>query len=142
MLPISFPLLSWLALRGRCWHCAARIGIFYRLIELAALAVALWAAAVTSDGALLVTCLLGWTLLALAFIDWRHFLLPDALALPLAAAGLVVAYQLDRPNLVDHLLGVAAGCLFVMLVALIYRRFRGRDGIGQGDAKLLAAAGA
>ncbi|MDR3498731.1 MAG: prepilin peptidase [Parvibaculum sp.] len=54
-----FPLLSWLALRGRCRHCAARIGIFYRLIELAALAVALWAAAVTSDGALLATCLLG-----------------------------------------------------------------------------------
>ncbi|MDR3498730.1 MAG: A24 family peptidase [Parvibaculum sp.] len=81
-------------------------------------------------------------MLALAFIDWRHFLLPDALTLPLAAAGLVVAYLLDRPNLVDHLLGVAAGCLFVMLVALIYRRFRGRDGMGQGDAKLLAAAGA
>src|SRR5262245_61926208 len=73
------PILSWLVLRGRCRRCARPIGLFYPVIELAAVAIAVWAAAVTPDSLIWVSSALGWTLLALAVIDYRHFLLPDYL---------------------------------------------------------------
>jgi hypothetical protein len=80
------PLLSWAVLRGRCRHCGARIGWIYPAVELGALGVAVWAASVVEGWLLWVSCGLGWTLLALAAIDLRHYLLPNALTLPLAAA--------------------------------------------------------
>ena len=73
------PLLSWLVLRGRCRYCGKPISLFHPSIELAALAIALWAAAVVSGPLLWLSCLLGWTLLALAAADFRYFLLPDFL---------------------------------------------------------------
>ncbi|MBV9861970.1 MAG: prepilin peptidase [Alphaproteobacteria bacterium] len=136
------PLASWLALRGRCRHCRARIGLFYPGIELAAVAVALSAATVASGWNLLATCLFGWTLLALALIDWREFLLPDALTLPLIPAGLALAW-LDAPEtILDRVAGVAAGFSLFWLIAAGYRRWRGRDGLGRGDIKLMAGLGA
>ena len=141
-LPDLIPIVSWLALRGRCRHCAAPVGVFYPLIELAAVAVALWAAAVTSGWVLFASCLLGWMLLTLAVIDWRHFWLPDVLTLPLTAAGLAAAYVLDSENLVSHLLGAAIGFGAAELIGWTYRQLRHREGLGHGDAKLLAAAGA
>jgi leader peptidase (prepilin peptidase)/N-methyltransferase len=136
------PLLSWLAARGRCRHCHAPLGLFYPAIELAALAIALWSAALTSDGWLWTSCLLGWWLLALAVIDIRHFLLPDFLTLPLVAAGLAVAFALEPESFWDHAIGAAAGLLFVLLLRQGYWMLRRREGIGLGDAKLLAASGA
>jgi leader peptidase (prepilin peptidase) / N-methyltransferase len=136
------PLASWLALKGRCRHCGARLGAFYPLIELAAVAVALWAASATAGLDLWASAGLGWALLALALIDARTFLLPDALTLPLLAAGLGVAAIEDRTQLVDHAIGAAAGFLVFAAIALAYRRWRRRDGMGLGDAKLLAALGA
>jgi len=148
------PLVSWLVQRGRCRRCAAPLSRFYPAIELAALAVALWAwsawpgvgvagqANPTPGVFLWASCLLGWTLLALAVIDQRALLLPDALTLPLIAAGLAVAWLGDRASLPDHLIGAAAGYLAFVLVELVYARLRGRAGLGRGDAKLLAAAGA
>jgi leader peptidase (prepilin peptidase)/N-methyltransferase len=136
------PLASWLARRGRCGYCGAAIGWFPPAIELAALGVALWAAIVASGWWLGATCLLGWTLLALAIIDWRDFVLPDFLTLPLLAAGLIVTGVLDPAELPANLIGAVAGFAFVVLVRIVYQRLRGREGIGLGDAKLLAAAGA
>jgi leader peptidase (prepilin peptidase)/N-methyltransferase len=81
-------------------------------------------------------------LLALSWIDWRHMILPDVLTLPLLLAGLGVALFLDPGNIVDHAAGAAIGYLLFIGVAWAYRRTRGRDGLGEGDAKLLAAAGA
>lgn len=136
------PLLSWIATRGRCRHCGARIGAFCPAIELAALGLAIWAATETAGTLLWVTAGLGWALLALAMIDWRHFLLPDGLVLPLVPAGLAVTVWLDPSALAGRLIGVVAGLAVLTAVARVYRWLRGRDGLGFGDAKLLGAAGA
>jgi leader peptidase (prepilin peptidase)/N-methyltransferase len=136
------PIASWLARRGRCRYCDAAIGWFHPAIEVAAFGVALWAAIVASGWEFGATCLLGWMLLALAIIDWRDFVLPDFLTLPLLAAGLVVTWALDPAELPANLVGAVAGLAFVVLVRIAYQRLRGREGIGLGDAKLLAASGA
>jgi leader peptidase (prepilin peptidase) / N-methyltransferase len=136
------PIASWLWQRGRCAHCRAELSAFYPIIELAALAVAASAALVVSGWLLLVSCMLGWTLLTLAAIDQRHFLLPDILTLPLIPAGLLVAFALDPALVVSHLVGALAGFAAFAAIAFVYRRLRRREGLGLGDAKLLAAAGA
>ncbi len=136
------PVLSWLLSRGRCRHCAARISPFYPAIELGALLVAVWAASALSGWLLWAGCVLGWTLLALAVIDLRHLMLPDALTLPLIPAGLGVAYSIDPSLLPDHAMGAAAGFVAFVFIGWAYRRLRGREGLGLGDAKLLAGAGA
>jgi leader peptidase (prepilin peptidase)/N-methyltransferase len=136
------PVVSWLRQRGRCAHCQAELSTFYPIIELAALAVALSAAWVLSGWLLLVSCGLGWTLLTAAAIDQRHFLLPDMLTLPLIPAGLAVAWAIDPALLMPHLAGALAGFAAFAAIAVLYRRLRRREGLGLGDAKLLAAAGA
>jgi leader peptidase (prepilin peptidase)/N-methyltransferase len=140
------PLLSWLLLRGKCRYCGMSVGLFYPAIELAALAIALWSATLFSGLAFWASCGLGWTLLALAVTDLKYFRLPDFLTLPLAAAGLLAAATLDKSSSADalaaHALGAVAGYAFVRLLRFIYRAIRGREGMGLGDAKLLAAAGA
>ena len=85
---------------------------------------------------------LGWTLLALAAIDARHYRLPDRLTLPLIPAGLLVAWLSDPASLAGHALGALAGFLAFAGIAQAYHRLRRRAGMGLGDAKLLAAAGA
>jgi leader peptidase (prepilin peptidase)/N-methyltransferase len=136
------PIAAWIALRGRCRCGAAPIGAFHIAIELAAVSVAAWAALETDGWALWASCGLGWTLLALAAIDLRRFVLPDFLTLPLAAAGLAAGAALDPASLADRGIGAAAGFLFVVALREAYRALRRREGIGLGDAKLLAAAGA
>ena len=103
----------------------------------------LWAALAGPAGAILAASLvLGWTLVVLAAIDVLSFRLPDALTLPLLLAGLAVSLLLpDRP-LLDHLAGAAVGWSGLAGLAWAYRRARGVDGLGLGDAKLLGAAGA
>ena len=136
------PLASFLWRRGRCRYCLAKIGTFYPAIELAAVAVALWSASLASGWLLWASCALGWTLLTLALIDLRAHILPDVLTLPLVAAGLVVAW-LDQPMLLDlHVLGAMVGYTVFAFIAWLYRSWRGREGLGAGDAKLLAALGA
>jgi leader peptidase (prepilin peptidase)/N-methyltransferase len=136
------PLLSWVAARGRCRYCGNPIGWFDPAIELAATLVAL--AAVTVDGSpeTWLDCLLGWWLLTLGWIDLRSYLLPDALTLPLVVAGLGAALWFDPASLPAAALGAALGYLGLRLVGWTYRMLRGREGIGEGDAKLLAASGA
>ena len=80
-------------------------------------------------------------LAALSWIDVRTLRLPDVLTLPLIALGPVQAWSLDD-NVRDSLIGAAIGYLVFVLVEVGYRRLRGRDGLGRGDAKLLAAGGA
>lgn len=137
------PVASFLALRGRCRHCGAAIAPAHLAIELAATAVAAWAILAAADPARLwLSCLLGWILLALAWIDWEHMRLPDALTLPLLLLGLAAAALLDPPAMADHAAAAALGYLALRGLALGYKRVRGREGLGGGDAKLLAAAGA
>jgi leader peptidase (prepilin peptidase)/N-methyltransferase len=140
--PDLVPFLSWLWAKGRCRHCRAPVTALYPGIELAALGIALWAAAVTSGWVFWASCGLGWTLLALALIDWRTLVLPDALTLPLLAAGLVVAWLIEPHILVEHVFGAGLGFALFASIARVYAGLRGREGLGLGDAKLLAAAGA
>jgi leader peptidase (prepilin peptidase) / N-methyltransferase len=136
------PLASFAALGGRCRHCQARIDPIHALVEIGALAIVLWAATVTAGWILVASCLFGWTLLALALADIRTGLLPDALTLPLLLTGLIAAYLLTPADILDHLIGAAAGFIAFALLATLYRLLRGRDGLGLGDAKLLGAMGA
>ena len=91
--------------------------------------------------ALAANLFLGWTLVALAAVDIRAGLLPDALTLPLIAAGIVKGL-FDLVDVADSLVGAAVGYIFLSVVAWCYVRFRGRQGLGGGDIKLFAAAGA
>lgn len=136
------PLASWLWLRGRCRHCNAPIAGIALFMELASLAVVVWAAFTVSGWVFAATCILGWLLLTLAVIDWRAFLLPDVLTAPLAVFGLAATYLLNPDTIPDHVIGAAAGFAVFALIAAAYRRWRGRDGLGLGDAKLLGALGA
>lgn len=136
------PLVSWVLLRARCRHCGAPVPARYPAIELAALGVALWALAVLPGWLAWAGAGLGWALLALAAIDARHLMLPDALTLPLVPAGLAVAWAVDPALLPGHLVGAAAGFGVIVGIGALYRRWRGREGIGLGDAKLFAGAGA
>lgn len=135
------PLVSYLARRGRCACGEARLSPVYPVIELAAIVVALSAASVLSGWLLWVSLGLGWTLLTLALIDARHLILPDALTLPLIPAGLAVAHMTGSGLLLDHTIGAAGGLASFAGVAWTYRQVRGREGLGLGDAKLLAGAG-
>lgn len=137
------PLLSYLWLRGRCRRCRARIPAFHWQVELAALLIPALAliAGIRGDG-LWAVCVAGWLLLALAWIDADTMLLPDALTLPLFLTGLAATWWLRPTALVDHLLAAGLAYLLLREVGVIYRRLRGREGLGAGDPKLLGAIGA
>lgn len=137
------PVLSALAGRLRCRTCGVRIDPVHLLMELGCAAIALLAFVLA--GGLLAAIgwsLLGWLLLALAVLDWRHFWLPDALTLPLAFLGLTIGPFTNAAAMADRWIGAAAGYGALMAVALGYRALRGREGLGGGDAKLLGAIGA
>lgn len=136
------PIVSWLALGGRCRSCRAPIGWYYPAMEVAALVVVLWAALYLEGLLLWVTVCFGWALLALVAMDLRYFLLADAITLPLIAAGFVAGGWLDGQKVWLHVAGAMVGFLMMVAVARIYRAIRQRDGLGLGDAKLMAAAGA
>lgn len=136
------PLLSYAAQRGRCRHCGARIDPRHPAIELTA--AMLGAVALAAHPGLLgpVTALLGWWLLLIAILDLEHQWLPDVLTLPLAAAGLAAAWAGFGPPLPERLAGAAIGWAALVLIALLYRIMRGREGMGGGDPRLMGAIGA
>lgn len=137
------PILSFLALRGRCRACAAPIPRRYLALELACPALAFWAGSVREGPEILFGAGLAWALLLLAILDFEHFWLPDEVTLPLAGAGLFAAWYIPHaPSLLEAMIGCAIGFGFFWGLAFAYRRLRGREGLGGGDARLLAAAGA
>jgi leader peptidase (prepilin peptidase) / N-methyltransferase len=136
------PIVSWLAARRRCRHCGAPLSLFYPAIELGALLIAAWAATVATGTMLWITCLLGWSLIALAATDLRDGILPDALTLPLIPLGLLAAFLVEPASVAAHAWGAVAGFASFAFVRWLYRVWRHRDGLGLGDVKLLAAAGA
>jgi leader peptidase (prepilin peptidase)/N-methyltransferase len=141
----NIPLLSFIVQRGRCRACAAPIAVRYPLVELAAAGLAMVAVrafGLTPEAVLVMVFL--WTLLALAVIDARTLLLPDRLTLGLLWAGLLanaLGYWSALP-LPDAVLGALAGYASLAAVAWGYAQLTGREGMGLGDAKLLAALGA
>jgi leader peptidase (prepilin peptidase)/N-methyltransferase len=113
----------------------------------AALAIVAFSFAVFPLKLALVSCLLGWTMLAIAVVDARRFIIPDVLSLPAIPAGLLASGRLLEPSVaeivrIDHVLGMLAGGLGLWLVRAAYFRMRQREGLGLGDVKLAAVAGA
>lgn len=113
------------------------------VIGLAAVGVAAWAAMVDSDSdRLWADCILGWMLFALAWIDWRHMRLPDVLTLPLIVMGLAATALITPELAAESVVGAILGYAVFKGLAVAYSFLRGHEGLGCGDAKLLAAAGA
>jgi leader peptidase (prepilin peptidase) / N-methyltransferase len=135
------PVFSWLALRGRCRYCHAGIRPSHLLIELAALSIAAVGFLFSTGPALWAGCLLGWTLLAMGLIDLKTLRLPDFGNYLLIAGGMAVTYALAPDAVIDHAIGAVSGFLTLFAVSWLCRRIRQRDGLGLGDAKLLAAGG-
>ena len=137
-LPDLIPLWSFLVARGACRRCGARIDWRHPALELTAALIGGLALFVVPGPAGFAGALLGWFLLALLALDAEHFWLPDALTLPLLALGLL----LGPGDLVDRLLGIAVAGGGFLTLALLYKALRGREGLGMGDVKLMAALGA
>lgn len=139
----NIPLVSWLALRARCSACKAPISARYPLVEI--LTGALLAAIGWRFGAMpttLLWCGFAATLVALAAIDWDTTLLPDSLTLPLLWAGLIAAAVGWTLPLATALWGAVAGYLSLWSVYWLFKLTTGKEGMGRGDFKLLAAMGA
>jgi leader peptidase (prepilin peptidase)/N-methyltransferase len=136
------PILSFLVVRGRCRRCGAGIDKRHMLIELAAGLIGLVALLAHSLPLAIATMVFGLFLLILAALDAEHQWLPDALTLPLIPLGLLAAWIGWGPPLLDRALGAVAGAGLLWGLAWLYRRLRGREGIGGGDPKLLAGIGA
>lgn len=139
------PIISFVALRGRCRTCDAPIDRWQFVSELGGAAVGVAAAGFARDGATLgLGLVLGWQLLLLGLLDLRHFWLPDRLVALLAATGLVfagLAAASDPILIAGPLLGAALGFGILWVTARLYRGWRGREGLGAGDPKLLGAIG-
>lgn len=136
------PILSYALSRGRCRHCGAAIDPRHVAMEAGAALVALVAVIAHPLPVAAATALFGWWLLILAALDLEHQWLPDALVLPLALAGLAVGWVGIGPSLDERAMGLLAGYASLALIAFAYRALRGREGLGGGDPKLLAAIGA
>ena len=147
----NIPLVSWLLLRGRCASCGARISVRYPLVE--ALSGALCAAVAWKFGfgwPALAALTLTWFLVALAFIDIDHQLLPDNLTLPLLWLGLLLSLfgsavpgSASLPvDIRSSLIGAVAGYVSLWSVYHLFRLLTGKEGMGYGDFKLFSALGA
>jgi leader peptidase (prepilin peptidase)/N-methyltransferase len=139
----NIPLLGWLRLKGRCSACGGRISARYPLIELlTALCFAAIGLRFGATPVALLWCAVVAALIALAMIDWDTTVLPDAITLPLLWAGLLAAaFGLTVP-LPQALWGAVAGYLSLWSVYWLFKLATGKEGMGFGDFKLLAALGA
>jgi leader peptidase (prepilin peptidase)/N-methyltransferase len=139
----NIPVVSWLALRGRCSACKAPISIRYPVIETIAsvlTVVVVWHFGITLQS--LAALALTWSLLALAAIDLDCQLLPDDITLPLLWLGLLCNLLGLFTNLQSAVLGAAAGYLLLWSVYVAFKLLTGKEGMGYGDFKLLAMLGA
>jgi len=139
----NIPVVSWLALRGKCAGCKAPISARYPMVEMLGGALAVLVAwRFGYSGALAAALVYAWALLALTFIDYDTQLLPDDITLPLLWLGLLVNTQGTFIDLQSAVLGAAGGYLVLWLVYWAFRLIAKKEGMGYGDFKLLAAIGA
>lgn len=140
----NIPVFSYLALRGQCSQCAARISLRYPAVELTCAALFAWCGLQWGlSGQALAWCGFSAAVLALACIDWDTTLLPDDITLPLLWAGLCAAgLTLTDTALPDALWGAVGGYLSLWLVYWAFKLATGKEGMGYGDFKLFAAFGA
>ena len=139
----NIPLLSWLALRGKCSACGTRISARYPAVEALTAALSAYVAwhfgfGLAAAGALLFT----WAMIALTFIDLDTCYLPDSITLPLLWLGLLLNLNGTFAPLSAAVIGAAAGYLSLWAVYWAFKWATGKEGMGYGDFKLLAAIGA
>lgn len=139
----NIPVLSWLFLRGQCTDCQHPISIRYPLIELLTLLSSLCVVYVFGPTlAMLCGLFLTWMLITLAMIDFDSQLLPDRFTLPLAAVGLALNSFSLYSSPTQAIWGYVIGFLSLWLVYYAFKLVTGKEGMGYGDFKLLAALGA
>ena len=139
----NVPIISWLVLGGKCRACKAPISVRYPIIE--ALTGGLSALLVWQFGsgiAGMATLLFAWLLIAMTFIDADTQLLPDDLTYPLLWAGLLLNLNGTFVPLQDAVIGAAAGYMVLWTIYWLFKLLTGKEGMGYGDFKLLAALGA
>ncbi|MBT8048823.1 MAG: prepilin peptidase [Xanthomonadales bacterium] len=139
----NIPLVSYLALRGRCSACKARISPRYPIIELLTallFVITIWHFGPTFQG--LTALFLTAVLIALAGIDIDHQLLPDNMTIPLMWAGILISFWSIHIGLATSVIGAIAGYLVLWSIYHLFRLLTGKEGMGYGDFKLLAALGA
>ena len=143
----NIPVISWLWLRGLCHQCKTPISVRYPVIE--ALSALLLVVLYMTYGPTLAFCFNSFfclSLVAIAYIDWETGWLPDTLTLPLIAAGLLYSVlstnELNHISPSDAIVGAVLGYGLFWLLNFVYRTLSGRDGLGYGDFKLVAALGA
>lgn len=147
----NLPILSWLLLAGRCRRCRTAIPLQYPLVEAALLGLALllYRRFVWADGGPMGIALsrfvtyffFSLTLVVLSVIDLRTRLLPDRITYPAIPLFFLLGRICGQTSLVDAVVGVVAGYGVIWLIATVYQRLRGSEGLGLGDAKLLSLIG-
>jgi leader peptidase (prepilin peptidase)/N-methyltransferase len=139
----NIPLLSYAVLRGKCSACGVRISPRYPVVEALCGALTAYTAWRFGPGAAVIgAALFSWAMIALAFIDLDTFYLPDSITLPLLWAGLMFNTFEVFTDLESAVIGAAAGYLALWSVYWAYKLMTGKEGMGYGDFKLLAAIGA
>jgi leader peptidase (prepilin peptidase)/N-methyltransferase len=139
----NIPVISYLLLGGKCGHCQAAIPPRYPVVELVTGLMTLALAWFFDlSPALLGAILLTWSLIALTMIDVDHQLLPDDITLPLIWLGLLFNLGNTYVSLSDAVIGAMAGYLILWTVYQLFKLLTGKEGMGYGDFKLLAALGA
>ncbi|MBA3022598.1 MAG: A24 family peptidase [Gammaproteobacteria bacterium] len=139
----NIPVLSYLMLRGRCKGCGAHISARYPIVEILSGILSAYAAwhfgfSLAAGAALIMI----WALIALTFIDFDTQLLPDAITLPLLWLGLLLNINDTFTSLTNAVVGAVAGYLVLWSVYWLFKLVTGKEGMGYGDFKLLAAIGA
>ncbi len=139
----NIPVISFLLLKGKCAHCHASFGWRYPVVELFT-GISFGILAYMHPPSLLAVGLMGLSaaLIVLALIDLDTFLLPDAITLPLIWAGLLINLMTAAVPLGDAVVGAMAGYLILWLIFHAFKLATGKEGMGYGDFKLLAATGA
>ena len=138
----NVPVLGWIFLRGRCSSCDLHISARYPLIEMSVgllSAASLWWFGPTFEA--MTSFILLTSMLAVAFIDWEHMIIPDPISLGLLVLGLLVS-PWSATGIVGALVGALVGGGLLLVVGVIWEKLRGVEAMGGGDVKLMAAAGA
>ena len=138
----NIPVLSYVVLRGRCRGCGASVSIMYPIVESATAALFVFQAWMIGGEPLLIQRLLFSSAMIVLFtIDLQHHILPNVITVP----GIVVGFLFSLvgpPGWVDALIGIAVGGGVLLAIAEAYFRWRGEEGLGMGDVKMLAMIGA
>jgi leader peptidase (prepilin peptidase) / N-methyltransferase len=138
----NVPLVSWLLLRGRCRACGAPISLRYPIVE--GLTALLYALVALHDGwswLLVPHLVFVTTLVMVGEIDAEWQIIPDAIILPAAAMGLALMIALEPHHWLEWLVSGLGAALFLFVIAEVYRRMRGIEGMGMGDVKLALCMG-